>query len=145
MQIGFVGCVTTDPNAPPPYQFDGTAWTKTEDYDLVFKGSNWQVLNGSREIASGNVMSSWKVDGNILSFGNDSWSHAWGHAAGTWTLKSGTPKTDTLDGTTWTRTAVLELSFDNGKMFAKDGEYATTDKDGENYTATSKNFSVKYA
>ena len=24
-----IGCATTDPNAPPPYQFDGTAWTKT--------------------------------------------------------------------------------------------------------------------
>jgi hypothetical protein len=148
LAIGFlaVGCATTDPNAPPSYQFDGTAWTKTEDYEMVFKGSNWEVWCGSNQIAKGNDMSKWKVDGNTLIFGDDGWWNAWGHAAGTWTLKSGTSATNSLDGTTWTRTAVLEVSFANGKMYAKDGTHVTTgNQNGDPYRAISTDIRVTYS
>jgi hypothetical protein len=146
--FGFLlaGCATTDPNAPPPYQFDGTAWTKTEEYELVCKGSNWEVLCGSNQIAAGNDTGEWKLDGTTLIFGDDGWWNGWGHAAGTWTLKSGTPATNSLDGTTWTRTAVLEVSFSNGKMYAKDGTHVTTDnKNGDPYRVTSTEIRVTYS
>jgi hypothetical protein len=132
--VGLGSCASTDPNAPPPYQFDGTQWTKTEDYELTFSGSKWEVVCGTQIIANGDGMSFWTVDGDTLT-GNDGGWNGWGHVAGTWALKSGTPGTDTLDGTVWTRTAVLELSFSNGKMYAKDGTHVTNgSKDGDTYT-----------
>jgi hypothetical protein len=137
-----VGCAST-PAITTPDSFDGTAWTKTEDYELTFRGSNWEVRSGSTRIASGNNMSAWKVDGNTLIFGNDGWWNAWGYAAGEWALKSGIPGTDTLDGTTWTRTAILELFFKNGKMYSRDGNNQTNDEN--TYTITPRNINVRYS
>ena len=123
--LGFilVGCATTDTNAPPPYDFEGTTWTKTENYELVIKGSTWEVLYNSKPIipTPGTNLNPWKVEGNTLTFGDDTWIRNGGHAAGVWTLKSGVPSATNLDGTTWIRTAVLELSFANQKMIVKDG------------------------
>jgi hypothetical protein len=140
------GCATTAQNATPPYQFEGTAWTKTEDYELVFKGSNWEVWCGSEKFVQGDDMRAWKVDENTLTFGNKGYWSGWGHAAGEWTLKSGTPGANSLDGTTWTRTANLEIRFADKKMYAKDGDHITNaNQDGDSFTVTSTEIRVQYS
>jgi hypothetical protein len=146
-----VGCATTDPNAPPPYPFDGTTWTKTEEYELVCKEGKVEIHCGSQLVNwwywKQNIGDSWILDGNTLTIGNDNWWNAKGHlAGGPWTLKNGTPGSDNLDGTTWTRTAVLELSFANGKMFAKDGNNGTTaNRTGDSYRVTAADIRVTYS
>ncbi|MDR0908781.1 MAG: hypothetical protein LBM77_03350 [Spirochaetaceae bacterium] len=142
-----VACATTDPNAPPPYNFDGTSWAKTENYELSFTATNWKVVFNGKTLASGDYkMDVCKVSGSTLDFGNTDWWNFWGHAAGTWTLKSGTPGQDNLNETVWTREAKLTLSFANGKMIAKDGIYPTTaNKDGDSFKSTAKQISVTYS
>jgi hypothetical protein len=142
-----IGCATTDPNAPPPYNFDGTSWVKTETYELSLTASNWTVKCDGKAIAGGQYTTDvWKVAGSTLTFGGADWRNNWGHGAGIWTLKSGTPGTANLDGTVWTRTANLTLKFADGKMFTTDGDYQTmANKDGDAYKNTAKNISVTYS
>jgi hypothetical protein len=147
----FIGCVTTDPNAPPPYPFDGTTWTKTEEYELVCKEGKVEIHCGSQLMNwwyyKDNIEGYWEVEANILTIGNSNWSNAKGHlSGGPWTLKAGTPGPNSLDGTTWTRTASLELNFSSGKMLAKDGNNTTTvNKSGDAYRVTSTDIRVGYS
>jgi hypothetical protein len=148
------GCASSapDPDAPPPYQFDGTAWTKTEEYELVCKDGKIEIFCDSQSLGWWNfkqdIGDSWKLNGNALTIGNANWSNLKGHlSGGAWTLKSGIPGTGGLDGTTWTRTAILEVFFANGKMLAKDGGNITSvNKNvGETYKATSDEIRVSYS
>ncbi|MDR2369917.1 MAG: hypothetical protein LBD71_00430 [Treponema sp.] len=151
--FGFLlgSCATTDPNAPPPYQFDGTAWTKTEEYELVCKDGKVEIHCGSQLVNwlyyKGNIEGYWKVEANILTIGNNNWGNAKGHlAGGPWTLKTGTPGSNSLDGTTWARTASLELNFANGKMLAKDGGNITTvNAKGDAYRVTPTEIRIAYS
>jgi hypothetical protein len=145
------GCVTTDPNAPPPYQFDGTAWTKTEEYELVCKEGKVEIHCGSELMAwwyyKNDIEGYWKVEADTLIIGNENWGNLKGHlAGGQWTLKTGSPGPDSLDGTTWTRTALLELNFSDGKMSAKDGGNRTNaNKNGDAYRVTPTEIRIAYS
>jgi hypothetical protein len=146
----FAGCATS-PDAPPLYQFDGTTWTKNEEYELVCKDGKIEIFCGSASLGWWNwkpdIGDNWKLDSNTLAIGNINWGNRKGHlSGGIWTLKSGTPGTSGIDGTTWTRTAVLELNFSNGKMLAKDGNNITSvNKDGDSYKVKSDEISISYS
>ncbi|MDR1106163.1 MAG: hypothetical protein LBL44_07385 [Treponema sp.] len=147
----FTGCATTGTNAPPSYQFDGTAWTKTEDYELVGKDGKVEIFCGSQSLGwwiwKQDIGDSWELNGAALTIGNGNWRNFKGHlSGGTWTLASGTPGTGNMDGTTWTRTAVLEISFSNGKMIAKDGANITSvNQDGDSFRLRSDEISISYS
>jgi hypothetical protein len=149
--FGFVfGCATTDANAPPPYEFDGTTWTKTEEYELIGKDGKIELFCGSQSLNWWNwkehIGDNWELNGNTLTIGNSNWWSSMGHlSGGTWTLKSGTPGTSGIDGTSWTRTAVLEINFSNGKMIAKDGNTITSaNQGGDSYRVKSDEISISY-
>jgi hypothetical protein len=148
----FAGCATTGANAPPPYQFDGTSWTKIEEYELIGKDGKVEIFCESKSLGwwywKQNIGDNWELDGNTLTLGNINWRNFMGHlSGGTWTLKSGTPGTSDIDGTTWTRTAVLELNFSNGKMIAKDGNNITSvnHENGDSYRVRSDEISISYS
>jgi hypothetical protein len=143
------GVWTLRSGTPGANSLDGTTWTKTEDFELSFTGNNWEVRNGSNVITSGDDMSAWRVSRNTLTFGNNRWWNTWAFAAASWTLKSGIPGTRTLDGTTWTRTAVLEISFRNGLIHLKDGSktinFFDNRRNGTPYAVTSRDIFVYYS
>jgi hypothetical protein len=147
--FGFTGCATTGANVPP-HQFDGTFWTKTEEYELVGKDGKIEIFYGPESLGWWiwkQDIDSWELNGTTLTIGNINWRNLKGHlSGGIWTLKSGTPGTSGIDGTTWTRTAVLEISFSNGKMIAKDGNNITSiNQDGDSYRVRSDEISMSYS
>jgi hypothetical protein len=146
-----LGCATTSTNAPPPYQFDGTTWTKNEEYELIGKDGKIEIFCGSRSLGlwfwEQNIGDSWELNGNTLTIGNINWRNALGPlSVGIWTLKSGTPGASGIDGTAWTRTAVLEINFSDGKMIAKDGNNITSiNQNGDSYRVKSDEISISYS
>jgi hypothetical protein len=150
--FGFVfGCATTDTNAPPPYQFDGTTWTKNEEYELIGKDGKIEIFCDSQSLGWWNwkqdIGDNWELNGNTITIGNINWRNLKGHlSGGIWTLKTGVPGTSGIDGTTWTRTAVLEIDFSNGKMIAKDGNNITSvNQNGDSYRVKSDEISISYS
>jgi hypothetical protein len=151
----FIGCTTTtDPNATPPYPFDGTTWTKTEVYEFTFRTEKIYDLNCGNDVIMSRAYfndtskNSYELnaDGTLRTGNSVTWGDYWGHAVGIWTLKSGNnPTKGNLTGTVWTRTATLTLQFVGKKIIVKDGDTFLTTRTGRPYTITDTILSVRFS